>query len=253
MATYKKGPKKNPSSKQNIEENSTTAEVFASLESSASKTEKWVVKNQGILLSAIAGIVLLLLGYLAYNNYVKEPKEKLASNSMSFAKLQFNDAMTGTSQSRDSLLQIALNGTEQHLGFLSISKQYSSTKAGNLSNYYAGISYLKMNNHESALKHLQKFSSDDEFLEPIANGAIGDIYSDLNQPKKALQHYKKAANQRENNLTSPIFLFKAGNAALAIKNYQEASKYFEEIKTQYPNSEEAEDIDSYLNIAKYSI
>ena len=59
MATYKKrGAKKSvTSSKENeIAVESTTAEVFEALDSSASKTEEWVVKYQNIILTLI-GVV----------------------------------------------------------------------------------------------------------------------------------------------------------------------------------------------------
>lgn len=254
MATYQKNPKKKgASSKNDIEANSTTAEVFTSLDETASRSEQWVSKNQNTLLGIIGSIVLILLTYMAYNNYIQEPKERIAANLMSFPKLQFNEAMRLSAQSRDSVLKIALNGKDDKLGFIAISEDYASTNAGNLSNYYAGIGFQKMNNNEKALEHLQKFSSDDEFLGPITKGAIGDIYSDLNQSEKALTFYKKAANLRGNSLTTPIFLFKSGSIALQLKNYQEATKYFKEIKKKYPNSEEAKDIDSYLNKAKFSI
>ena len=49
MATYKKRgykPKTKEDKKSAIEEQSTTAEVFNTLDEGASKTEEWVVKNQ---------------------------------------------------------------------------------------------------------------------------------------------------------------------------------------------------------------
>jgi tetratricopeptide (TPR) repeat protein len=254
MATYKKNPRKGgKSSQKNIEENSTTAEVFNSLDSSASRSEQWVSKNQTTLLGIIGVVVLSLLIYMAYSGYIKEPKEKIAANLMSFPRLQFNEAINAETKSRDSILKLAINGNQEKVGFLSISKNYGSTSAGNLANYYAGISYQKMNNYEKALEHLKKFSSNDELLEPIAKGAMGDIYADQNKLEKALKFYKKAAKSRDNNLTTPLFLFKAGNISVSLKKYKEAVSYFERIKNQYPDAEEATDIDSYLNIAKFSI
>ena len=56
MATYKKrGGKKSISSKKNIDviQESKTAEVFETLDNTASKTEEWVVKYQNIILYKI--------------------------------------------------------------------------------------------------------------------------------------------------------------------------------------------------------
>ena len=59
MATYKKRgykPKTKKEKVEAIEENSTTAEVFNTLDESASKTEEWVVKNQNIIFGVIGFI-----------------------------------------------------------------------------------------------------------------------------------------------------------------------------------------------------
>ena len=46
MATYKKTGSKIKKSQKNIEEKSTTAEVFKTLDATASRSERWVIKNQ---------------------------------------------------------------------------------------------------------------------------------------------------------------------------------------------------------------
>ena len=57
MATYKKrgGKPKTKAEKQNsIEEGSTTAEVFKSLDENASKTEQWVAVNQKYIFEIVS-------------------------------------------------------------------------------------------------------------------------------------------------------------------------------------------------------
>ena len=73
MATYKKrGSKKSKISSKQTEEiqESTTAEVFETLDSTASKTEEWVVKYQNVILTFIGIVAVGVLGYLGYQNYV---------------------------------------------------------------------------------------------------------------------------------------------------------------------------------------
>ncbi|HKJ07075.1 MAG TPA: tetratricopeptide repeat protein, partial [Flavobacteriaceae bacterium] len=130
--------------------------------------------------------------------------------------------------------------------------EYSGTKAGNLANYYAGISYLKLKNYEEAINYLEEFESDDELLAPVAQGAIGDAFADINQPEEALNFYLKAADLRDNMFSTPMFLFKAGNTALDIEEYDKALEIFNRIKNEYPNSEEAKNIEIYINKAKFA-
>ena len=70
MATYKKrGAKKSVSSPQLSEQeiDSTTAEVFETLDASASRTEEFVAKYQNVILGFIGVVTVGVLGYLTYD------------------------------------------------------------------------------------------------------------------------------------------------------------------------------------------
>jgi tetratricopeptide (TPR) repeat protein len=194
--------------------------------------------------------VLLILGYLAYQKYIKAPMEKEAADELAFPKAYFEDAMSN-SVAADSLFTLSLNGADGKYGFVDIASEYKRTKAGNLANYYAGIAYLQLNMYVEAIDHLEKFSSSDELLGPTAKGAIGDAFADINQPEDAMEYYLEAADLKINNFSTPLFLFKAGNTALEIGEFKKALGIFERIRDEFPDSREAEDIDIYINKAAY--
>ncbi|MDO9137864.1 MAG: tetratricopeptide repeat protein [Lutibacter sp.] len=251
MATYKKTGSKIKDAQKNIEDNSTTAEVFNTLDQTASKSEQFIQKNQTIIFIVIGLIVASILGYLAYQKYVKAPKEKEAANELAFPKAYFDNAINN-SVAADSLFTLALKGADGKYGFVDIADEYSGTKAGNLANYYAGISYLRLKKYKEAIDYLEDFSSKDELLGPIAKGAIGDAFADINQPKDAFDYYMKAANLKDNNFSTPLFLFKAGNTAMELENYSKALELFEKIKNDYPTAVEANNIDIYINKAAFA-
>ena len=145
MATYKKRGYK-PSDKkdqQQVDEiQSTTAEVFNTLDETASKSEQWIEKNSKPLFYGLIVIVVFVLGLLGYNKYVIEPAELDASNQLAFPRKYFNDAAIAGS-SIDSLLVLGLEGADGKYGFIDVAAKYSGTKSGNLANYYAGVSYLQ--------------------------------------------------------------------------------------------------------------
>lgn len=251
MATYKrrgyKNPDRNKEEENRIEEESTTAEVFNTLDEKAHKTEAWIEKNQKKVLGvvgAIAGVVLLVL---LYQNFIIKPKETKALNDMFQAQLYFEDAVNGI-DSEDNYT-LALNGGDGQFGFIDIIKNYKGTKASNLSQYYAGLSYLHTKDYKNAIAHLDKFKSKDELLMPLATGAIGDAFAQLEQLKEALNYYEKAANMRDNDVTTPVYLLKAGVLALELDNTSAAKKHLEKLVDQYPNSAEAERALTYLGSA----
>jgi len=254
MATYKKKgfkPKDNKS-QQSIDMQSTTAEVFNTLDDTASKSEQWIEKNSKPLFYGLVIVIVLILGFLGYNKYVIEPQETAASNELSFPRKHFNEANTAAGSDIDSLLQLGLDGVDNKFGFLDISTQYNGTKAANIANYYAGVSYLKMKEYQKAIEYLSKFNSDDELLGPTALGAIGDAFADIDQAEDALDYYEKAANKKDNEFTTPLFLFKAGRTAMDLGQFSKAEKMFVKIKENYPSTDSGKDIDKYINSAKYA-
>lgn len=230
------------------EKDSTTAEVFSKLDQTATMTEDWVAKNQKVIIGLVAAAALFTIGYLAYQRFIAMPQQEEAANEMFLAQQNFQKATDGVAS--DSLYKLSLNGSEGKFGFLKIAQEYSGTDAGNLANYYAGIAYLNTGKYTEAIDYLNKFKSNDIVLGALAKGAIGDAYSQKNQPKEALDNYVKAANMNKNDFTTPRFLLKAGKTALALGNKADALKYFTDIKDNYDGSPEAATIDVLVGLAQ---
>jgi tetratricopeptide (TPR) repeat protein len=257
MATYNKRGYKPAKEKEGkevtedikvLEKNSKTAEVFSTLDATASKTEDFVAKNQKIIIGVVGAIALLTVGYLTYQKFVAAPKQDEAATEMFVAQQNFQKATDGVAS--DSLYKLALNGSEGKFGFIKIADEYSGTDAGNLANYYAGIAYLNTGKYTEAIDYLGKFKSDDIVLSALAKGAIGDAYSQNNQPKEALENYVKAAEANKNDFTTPRFLLKAGKTALALGNKADALKYFTDIKENFDASPEAASVDVLIGLAQ---
>ena len=251
MATYKKRgykPKTKVDKQQGIEDGSTTAEVFNTLDETASKTEAWVAKNQKYIFVIIGVVAFVVLGFLGYKEFIAKPKQIEAMNEMYTAKNYFNDAVNAVE--KDSLYNLALNGGEGKYGMLDIISEYSGTEAANLANYYAGMSYLNLKDYVNAVSHLDNFKSEDEILASKAKGAIGDAFVGLEQLEDALGYYEQAAKLRENDYTTPNYLYKAGIVALELGKAKEALGHFQAIKDDYSSSTEGANIDVFIGKAQ---
>lgn len=254
MATYKKKDKiakqlQKDQAKINAE--STTEEVFEGLDSGASRAEEWILKNQKAILVVIGVVLVAVLAYMAYMRYVQEPNELKAANELAYPKSYFEQAQANT-VATDSLYTLALEGADGKFGFLGVIEEYGSTKAGNLAKYYAGISYLKMGDLKKAIEYFDGFSSDDLMLDAEAKANIGDAFADNNQLDEAFEYYEKAANDKPNNFTTPIYLNKAAEAAYNIGKYNKSVDLFTRLKNEYPQSEFSKDIDGKINRSKYA-
>lgn len=251
MATYKKRghkPKSKEEKQAALEQESTTAEVFNTLDEKASKTEEWVAKNQKYIYIIIAVVALAVLGSLAYKEFISKPKEIEASNEMYQAQMYFEQALNA--QQKDSLFNLSLNGGMGKYGFLDIIDNYGGTDAANNSRYYAGIAYMHLGNYKEAITHLDKYKSKDEVVGPIAKGNIGDAFAELNQLEDALEYYKQAASLSNNEFTAPKYLLKAAVVALELNKGKEALSLLNKIKSDYPESNEASQIDVFIGMAE---
>lgn len=241
MATYKKRgnkPRTKAEKEIEIEDGSTTAEVFKSLDEGASKTEAWVEKNQKAIFGAVAAIAVVVLGYIMYQKFILEPKQMEATNEIYQANSYFEQALNATT-GKDSLYNLALNGNAGKYGLIDIAEKYSGTPAGNVANYQAGMAYLSTNKYQEAINYLDKFSGDNMMLAPLAKGGIGDAFTQLNQPEEAYKYYKEAVNLSKNEVTTPRFLLKAGVTAMNLGKVDEAYDHFDRIVNEFKDAPEA--------------
>ena len=213
-----------------------TEERIVAVEEAFSKTEQFIEKNQKLILILVGAIIIVVLGYFGFKRLYLAPREKEAQSQMFMAEIYFET---------DSLTK-ALKGDGNYLGFLDIIDQYKFTKSANLSHYYAGICYLKKGEFQNAIDQLGDFSSGDEMIAPMAIGAIGDAFMELNNTDKAIDYYLKAADKRKNDLTSPMFLMKAGMAYELEGKNDLALKTYMRIKTEFARTNEGRDIDKYI-------
>lgn len=251
MATYKKRgykPKTKVEKEVELEDGSTTAEVFNTLDEGASRTEAWVEKNQKVILGIVGLIAICVLAYLAYEQFIQKPMEAEASNEIYQAQKYYEQALTADAS--DSLYLRSLNGGEGKLGMLDIIDEYGSTKAGNMAKYYAGVSYLNMNDYSNAIKYLDDFKGDGTMVGPVAKGALGDAFVQLNQKSDALSYYEQAATMENNDFSTPKYLLKAGITAIDLGDASTAIKHLKAITENYPKSAEASKAKAYLGRAE---
>jgi tetratricopeptide (TPR) repeat protein len=202
------------------------------------KAEQFIEDNQKILTIVVVAIFAIVAIVFGYKKLYLAPMEKEAHGQMFVAEQYFE---------KDSF-NLALNGDGNNWGFLKIIDEYGATKAANLAHYYAGICYLQTGKFQKAIDQLDGFSSGDKLVGPISEGAKGDAYLELGNKDKALKCYLKAANKKENEFVSPIYLLKAASVAEAIGDNKQALGLYQDIKEKFPKSPESRQVEK--NIAK---
>jgi tetratricopeptide (TPR) repeat protein len=202
-----------------------------------SRSEKFIENNKKNITYGIIGIALLIGAVMAYNQLYKMPHSTNAAVALFKGEQYFQ---------RDSFnLALYGNGVDYD-GFEYIIKKYGGTKSGNLAKAYAGISYYKTGDLESAIKILKSFKSQDDNIAPAIIGLIGDCYVESGDIVQGISFFEKAALKANNDLISPIYLKKAGIAYESLQQYENAIKAYTTIKEKHAASFEAMDIEKYI-------
>lgn len=203
-------------------------------------TSVWIEANQNKLTWAITAIVVVVLGVIALNTYVLKPKAAEASNENAKAVVYFAQGN----------YEVALNGNDAEcIGFEAIANEYKCSQPGKLAALYAGICYYQLGDYAAAAEYLAKFSAKDLNIEPAAAQLLGDAYVQMEDYAKAAKAFTAAAKSG-NELIAPMSLKKLGFVQIELGNNAAAKKAFETIKSDYPASAEAQDIEKYIAIVK---
>ena len=221
-----------------------STQVEANVGEIFSKSEKFIEKYKNHIIIAVAAIIVIVMAILGIRQYYFLPKEKDAQVAI----------FPGENYLANQQWDLALNGDgKDYIGFLGVIDDYGITKTANLAKAYAGICYYHLNNPEEALEYLKKYSPKDKIVAPVIQGLMGDCYVDLGNAAEGIKCFLKAESEASSDVLSPVYLKKAGFAYESISDYANAQKVYQTIKDKYPNSQEASDIDKYIERAASQI
>jgi len=221
-----------------------STQVEANVGEIFSKSEKFIEIYKNHIIIAVATVILIVVAILGIRQYYFIPKEKEAQAAI----------FPGENYLAGQQWEMALNGDgKDYIGFLGIIEDYGITKTAKLAKAYAGICYYHLNKPEEALEYLKKYNVNDNITGPVIRGLMGDCYVDLGKIEEGIDNFNKAASEANSETLSPIYLKKAGIAYESIFNYAGALKAYQTIKNKYPNSQEASDIEKFIDRAALQI
>ncbi len=183
-------------------------------------------KNRNLTLIIGGVVALAIAGIFGYRYYISNQDQE-AQREM-FQAVYYFEA--------DSLGK-ALNGDGINYGFLQIIEDYPGTKGSNLANFYAGVTYLKLGDFESAIRYLKDFSSSDYLLQARAYALIGDAHLELGDYTSAIASYNDAIDYKPNESYTPIYLKKLALAEELQGNFSGAAKAYSRIIDEFKESD----------------
>lgn len=231
----------NHQNKDHQKEGKETVEFFKDLDREALNVEGFLEKYAKPISYVFGIIVLGVIGWFSYQQFVILPKNEEATKGYLAAQKNLTDGKE----------DLALGGKSvANPGFIGTYDEYSSTKAGKLSAYNAGLIEFKKGNYQKAYDLLDSFSSNNKILMALKFGAMSDCLSNLNKNDEALSFAEKATTASDDPYTSYYFTKKAGMLSLAQKKNTDAKKYFTIIEEKYKEYDNGQST-AFIEMTKY--
>lgn len=227
--------------KKHEQEGKETVEFFKDLDKEALNIESFLEKNAKALSIGFGVLILAVLGWFGYQQFILGPKNEEAAKSYLAAQKNLTEGKE----------DLALGGKSvANPGFMGTYEEYGSTKVGKLAAYNAGLIEFKKGNYQKAYDLLDNFSSGNKVLVALKYGAMADCLSNLNKADDALSMADKASSASDDAYTSYYFTKKAGMLALALKKNADAKKYFTTIEEKYQDYDNGQS-DAFIEMTKY--
>ena len=220
--------------------------------------EAFFIKNKKAIIAGVIALIAIVIGLISFKS-CKDSRQEEASTQIANSQELFQQAqgMFNSNDYEKALKGDTIAPNKIIPGFLQIANDFSNTSAGNLANLYAALCYAKMEKWQEAGQYIEKFDpKDDVLVSPMAIVAKGDIYSNLKQPDKAVEAYKKAAKMAEsatehglNMSVYPLAMKKAAIVLMDQKKDAEALEIFKNLKAMYsPELSVQEEYDKYIEL-----
>jgi tetratricopeptide (TPR) repeat protein len=206
------------------------------------RTFNFFNKYNNTIYGVAFGLLVVVGALLALNKFYLQPRTEKASALMT-APIEY--MMQGDTLSWN----IALEGDDEHEGFLTIASSFKFTRTANTANYFAGLCYLKLGDQEEALRYLLKFKKRDDIYWYGAQALISDIYDDQGDIKKAIRYCKKATGGKDSYLT-PVNLFKLGQLYERDGDLKKAIAAYETIQNQFFTEYQKMGVEKFLERAR---
>ena len=192
------------------------------------QSEAFVIKYKKQIIAAAVAVVVVVGGFIAYIYGYSKPREDKAQELLGVVMQKYV-------MQQD--FEKALKGEGKTMGLTKIAETYSSTDAGNLAAYEAGLCYYQLGKNSDAIKYLEKFTpKGDNTISAQALYALANCYVNAKQLDKSVDTFKKAAKATNVPALAAEYLFQAATILQSQNKNDEALKIYQDIKASYPSA-----------------
>jgi len=138
--------------------------------------------------------------------------------------------------------------TDSAKQFADVAGRFPRTQPGRTARYYAALSLVQIERNEDAERELKALeSSGDEPLAPLARFQLAQLYEKTGRAEQALQLYQQLADNPAVFVPRAVVLLKMADHH-SKTNPAEAAKLYNQVKTEFPDTQAAQQADQGLQL-----
>jgi tetratricopeptide (TPR) repeat protein len=178
----------------------------------------------------VGGLLVVILGYIVYRVFVYGPKNEKASDSY----------YEGYNLAEKDSTDAAITSLESTI------RKYDGAENIEPAKFKLASLYMKKGSFKKAYDLLDDTDLDDTYGPAMILGLKGDCQSEMGKYADALDLYEEAADVDDNEMTTPMYLFKAGLVAEELKQLDKAAELYERIRDNFSNFASQKAIEKYI-------
>ncbi len=196
------------------------------------KTERFVDENRQNLTYGVGGLAVLILAVIGYQSFIAAPKEAAAETEIWQSENYFEQDSTN----------LAAFGDGYSAGLEEVMMDHAGTPASERAAYRMGIYHRDAGDFESAISAFEEVNVNDDVIQVLATGNIGDCYVELADYDGAQAAFSSAISLASSSLAeavlAPMFLYKAALVEIELGDKAKAKSYLDRIVADYPKSQQ---------------
>lgn len=182
----------------------------------------------------VGGLAIAVLGYFAYRQFIWNPANEKSKDNY----------YVGLNYAAKDSTDLAIDELNAHV------KKYDGKVGGEVAQFVYARQLMNKKEFKKALAELESVKVNDTYVAAMSIGLQADCYSEMSKYEDAANLYLEAAEVNKNELTTPMYLKKAGLCAEELKDFAKATECYERIRDEYPAYASQIAIEKYIERAK---
>ncbi len=118
-----------------------------------------------------------------------------------------------------------------------VATRYAGTRYGQMARYYAGISEERLGKYADASRWLEPLASGgDGPFQALAKFELAHVYDRMGKHQQVVALYQQLLKKPNVFVPKPVVLLALADHYQTVKDTTLAAKYYEQIKSEYPNT-----------------